>query len=176
MPMIYGLLAKFDTSDELTVAATKLRETGFTKVEAFSPYPLPEVAAALGHHRSGVAFLVLLGGLAGGLAAFAMLWWTQAVSYPWNAGGRPPNSWPMFIPVTFELTILTAAMAAFLGVFILCGLPRYHHPLFGASLFLQATSDGFYLCIRADDPRFEREETRHLLEELHAIAVAEVEP
>jgi hypothetical protein len=170
----YGLLAEFESAGDLVAAARKVREAGYTRVEAFSPYPLPDAAEALGYHRSGVAFLVLLGGIVGGAAAFYMLYWVEAVAYPLNVGGKPLNSWPMFIPITFELTVLTAALAAFLGVFVLCKLPRFHHPLFAAPLFSRATSDGFYLCIGADDPRFDPAATRGLLEGLRTTGIEEV--
>ena len=170
----YGLLAEFDSADALTAAARRVREAGYSHVEAFAPYPLPEVAAALGYRRSGVAFLVLLGGVVGGSAAFFMLYWVSAVAYPINVGGRPLNSWPMWIPITFELTVLTAAFAAFLGVFVLCRLPRFHHPLFGSPLFARATTDGFYLCVEATDPKFDPDATRALLAGLNPIGIEEV--
>lgn len=171
---VYGLLAAFDSAEALTAAAREVRAAGYTRVEAFAPYPLPDAAEALGYHRSGVAFLVLLGGVVGGAAAFVMLYWIAAVAYPLNVGGKPPNSWPMWVPITFELTVLTAALAAFLSVFVLCKLPRFHHPLFAAPLFARATSDGFYLCIGADDPKFDPAGTRVFLEGLRPTGIEEV--
>jgi len=170
----YGLLAQFTTADELIAAAGAVRSAGFTHTEAFAPYPLPEAARALGYRRSGVSFIVLLGGLLGAALGFFMLYWTSAYGYPLNSGGRPLDSWPVFIPITFELGILTAALAAFLGVFVLCGLPRYHHPLFAAPLFARATTDGFYLCIEADDPHFDLFATRAFLTELSPVDIEEV--
>jgi hypothetical protein len=176
MPLIatHGLLAEFATAEELIAAAERVHEAGYTRVEAFAPYPLPEAAKALGYRRSGVAFLVFIGGLVGGSAAFFMLYWTQAIAYPLNVGGRPPNSWPMFIPITFELTVLIAAFAAFIGVFALCRLPRFHHPLFAAPLFARATTDGFFICIEANDPSFDPSATLAFLEGLHPTAIEEV--
>ena len=170
----HGLLAEFDSADALTAACGAARAAGYTRVEAFAPYPLPEAAKALGYTRSGVAFLVLLGGVVGGCAAFGMLYWVSVEAYRLNVGGRPPNSWPMFIPITFELTVLIASVAAFLSVFVLCRLPRFHHPLFAAPLFARATTDGFYLCVAADDAKFDANATRAFLTGLHATGVAEV--
>lgn len=170
----YGLLAEFESAEALIEAARRVRAAGYLRAEAFSPYPLPEAAAALGCRRSGVAFLVLVGGTVGGAAGYAMQWWVSTQAYRLNVGGKPPNSWPMFIPVTFELTVLTAALAAFLSVFVLCRLPRFHHPLFAAPLFRRATDDGFYLCVSADDPKFDAEVTRALLAHLRATGIEEV--
>jgi hypothetical protein len=170
----YGLLAEFPSADALTAAARQVREAGYTRVEAFAPYPLPEAAAALGCRRSGVPFLVLLGGAVGGAAAYLMLYWVEAVAYPLNVGGRPLNSWPMYIPITFELAVLTAGLSAFLGVFVLCRLPRFHHPLFAAPLFARATTDGFYLCIEAADPKYDPAGTREFLAGLAPTGVGEV--
>lgn len=170
----YGLLAEFATADELVAAIEAARAKGYRRLEAFSPYPLPEAAHALGCHRNGVAFLVLLGGLVGAASGFFMLYWICVYGYPLNAGGRPLNSWPVFIPITFELGILTAGFLAFLGVFVLCKFPAYHHPLFGSPLFRRATTDGFYLCIEASDPLFECGATQAFLESLLPSEVAEV--
>lgn len=170
----YGLLAEFDTAADLIAAIRDAREAGYTRVEAFSPYPLPEAAAALGGRRTGMGFLVLLGGILGAAAGFFMQYWVAVLGYPVNVGGRPLNSWPVFIPITFELTVLTAAFAGFLGVLVLCRLPRYHHPLFGTSSFARATTDGFYLCIEASDPKFDADATREFLAALRAAGVEEV--
>lgn len=170
----YCLLAEFESAEALIEATRRVRAAGYTRLEAFAPYPLPEAAAALGCRRSGVAFLVLAGGLVGGTAGYLMLYWVSAVAYRLNVGGKPPSSWPMFVPITFELTVLTAALAAFLSVFVLCRLPRFHHPLFAAPLFARATDDGFYLCVAADDETFDAAGARVLLQSLHATGIEEV--
>ncbi len=170
----YGLLAEFDTAADLIAAIRETRDAGYTRVEAFSPYPLPEAAAALGGRRTGMGFLVLLGGIVGAAAGFFMQYWVAAVAYPLNVGGRPLNSWPVFIPITFELAVQTAAFAGFLGVLVLCRLPRYHHPLFGTSSFARATSDGFYLCIEVADPKFDPIATREFLAALRPAGIEEV--
>lgn len=174
MSVTHGLLAEFGSADALIAAARAVRAAGYTRVEAFAPYPLPEAAAALGYRRSGVAFLVLLGGVVGGAAAYLMQYWVSTEGYRLNVGGRPPNSWPMFVPITFELTVLTAALAAFLGVFVLCRLPRFHHPLFAAPRFARATTDGFYLVIEVDDSKFDLAGTRAFLAALDPTGVEEV--
>jgi hypothetical protein len=173
-PAPYGMLAQFETADDLIAACERARRSGLRRVEAYSPYPLPEAAEALGHRRSGVPGLVFSGGLIGGIAAFLMLYWTSAVDYPLNVGGRPLNSWPAFIPITFELTILTASLAALLAVLLLNGLPRFHHPLFASELFARSTSDRFYLCVEAADPRYDPDAIRDLLVGLGPVRVEEV--
>jgi hypothetical protein len=173
---VYGLLAEFDSVEALIAAARRSCEAGFRHVEAFSPYPLPEAAKALRYRQSGVAALVFVGGLIGGLSAFLMQYWIAAWAYPVNVGGRPLDSWPQFIPVTFELTVLIAALAAFLGVLILCGLPRYHHPLFAAERFARSSTDRFCLCIESTDPMFDLAATREFLMGLEPTGVEEVAP
>ena len=170
----YGLLAEFASADALVAAARRAHEAGYRHVEAFSHYPLPEAAEALGYRRSGVAPLVFVGGLVGGLAAFFMQYWIAVWGYPINVGGRPLDSWPQFIPVTFELTVLIASFAGFLGVLILCGLPRYHHPLFAAERFARSTTDRFYLCVESTDPMFDPAETRTFLTGLEPVGIEEV--
>jgi hypothetical protein len=172
----YGLLAEFDSADVLIAAAKKVRETGYSRVEAFSPYPLPEAADALGYSKPGVAGLVLAGGIIGGCGAFFMQYWIAAIDYPINVGGRPLNSWPIFIPISFELTVLTAALAGFLGTLLLCGLPRFHHPLFASPLFARSSTDRFYLCIESKDPMYRSAETREFLIGLGPVGVEEVQP
>jgi hypothetical protein len=172
----YGLLAEFASSEALIAAAEQVHEAGYHHVEAFSPYPLPEAAEALGYRRPGVAGPVFLGGVVGGLSAFLMQYWIAVWSYPENIGGRPLNSWPQFIPVSFELSILIASLMGFLGVLILCGLPRYHHPLFASERFDHATVDRFYICVESTDPIFDLAATRRFLDSLGPTGVEEVAP
>ncbi|HEY1189237.1 MAG TPA: DUF3341 domain-containing protein [Gemmata sp.] len=169
-----GLLAEFASAEALTAACAEARTAGYARLEAFAPYPLPEAARALGCRRSGVPFLVLLGGLGGAAAGFLMLLWVSAEAYRLNVGGKPPNSWPMFIPIAFELGVLTAALSAFFGVLVLCRLPRFHHPLFGAPLFARATTDGFYLFVSGDDPQFDATATWALLAAQNPTGIEEV--
>jgi hypothetical protein len=134
------------------------------------------LAEAIGFKRTLVPLLVLLGGAVGGIGGYSLQYWISVIDYPLNVGGRPLHSWPAFIPVTFELTILVAALAAVLGMLALNGLPRPHHPVFNVSAFELATRNRFFLCIEATDPKFDARETRHFLQSLKAQAVYEVEP
>lgn len=169
----YGLMAEFRSADALVRAAKRAREAGYARPEAYSPLPIEGLAEALGFRRTRVPLLVLLGGIAGGVTAFAMQWYSAVISYPLNIGGRPLNSWPSFIPPTFELTVLFAAFAAFFGMLALNGLPRLMHPVFNVPDFDLATRNRFFLCLRADDPRY-GEETRRFLDSLDPVKVMEV--
>jgi hypothetical protein len=172
---IYGLLAEFTGPDELTDAATRAYQQGYRCMDAYSPLPIEGLAEALGFRHTQVPFIVLIAGLVGCGGGFALQYWISAVSYPVNVGGRPYNSWPAFIPVTFELTILVAALAALLGMLALNGLPMPYHPVFNVARFAQATRDRFFLCIEAVDPQFDRESTWRFLESLGSSSVSAVE-
>ena len=173
-PHIYGVVAEFATPDELLKAVKKVREAGFRRMDAFSPFPIEGLPAAMGLKRNLVPLITLLGGLAGGIGGFGFQYWVAAVTYPMNIGGRPLNSWPAFIPVTFELTILSASLCAVFGMLALNRLPHPHHPLFSVQRFVHATSDRFFLCIEANDPKFHMAECARLLQDLHAHHVIEV--
>jgi hypothetical protein len=171
---VYGLLAGFQTSAELTHAIHQIRAKGYVSIEAYTPFPDEEVTEALGKHGSLLPLLVLLGGITGGVGGFFMQYWMAAVSYPVVVGGKPLNSWPMFIPVTFELTILCAALAAVLGMLALNGLPRPHHPLFNVPAFDRASRDRFFLSVQSIDPRFDLAATRDFLAALNPETLEEV--
>jgi hypothetical protein len=173
---LYGLLAEFTTPEALLEAARRAHSAGYQHIEAYTPFPVEGLAEALGFHRTYIPLVVLLGGLTGGLGGYLLQYWINVIDYPLNVGGRPLHSWPAFIPVTFELTILVAALAAVLGMLALNGLPMPYHPLFNVPRFATVTRDGFFLCIEARDPKFDRVETRHFLETLTTGEVAEVEP
>jgi hypothetical protein len=144
-------------------------------MDAFSPLPIEGLADAIGFHRTRVPLIVLLGGIVGGLGGFYLQYWISVVNYPVNVGGRPYNSWPSFIPVTFEMTILVAAFSALIGMLALNGLPMPYHPLFNVPRFALATRNRFFLCIEARDARFDLQATRQFLESLNAREVSEVE-
>jgi hypothetical protein len=173
---LYGVLAEFNTPDELLAATRRAREAGYQQMDAYTPFPVEGLAEALGFQRTGLAFLVLLGGIVGGVGGYVMQYWMAAIDYPLNVGGRPLHSWPSFIPVTFELTILVAALAAVLGMLALNGLPMPYHPLFNVPRFELATRNSFFLCIEARDSKFDRDETRRFLESVKAREVSDVEP
>jgi hypothetical protein len=172
---IYGLLAEFRTPEEIVRAARAVRERGYRKLDAYSPYPMEELSEALELHHSPLPALVLGGGILGALVGYGLQFWTAVIDYPMNVGGRPFHSWPSFIVPTFETTILFAAGTAVLGMLALNGLPEPYHPVFNVPGFALATRDKFFLCVEAVDPRFDRQETRKLLEGLGASEVSEVE-
>lgn len=170
----YGLVAEFATAQQLVTAAQEARVAGFKRMDAYSPFPIEGLMEALGHKSSLLPLIVLLGGILGGTTGYVLQYWTSTVSYPLNVGGRPFHSWPMFIPVTFECTILGASLAAVFGMLGMNGLPQPYHPLFHIDRFAHATSDRFFLAIRAIDPKFDLAGTRAFLEGLGASEVTEV--
>lgn len=172
---LYGLAAEFRGPQDLLEAAKKAREAGYTRMDAYTPYPIEELSETVEPHRSKVPLVTLIGGILGGLTGFFLQYWTQVYVYPMNIGGRPHNSWPSFIVVTFEMTILFAAFSAVVGMILLNGLPRPHHPIFGTPGFERASRDGFFLAIEARDPRFDRTATEEFLRGVKAREVNEVE-
>lgn len=174
-PRLYGLLAEFETASGVVAAAKAARKKGFRKLDAFSPFPVEELIHALGHDRSRLPLIVLVGGVLGAVTGYGLQYWVSAIAYPMNVAGRPLHSWPLFIPVTFEMTILFAAIAAVLGMLAINGLPQPYHPVFNAPRFELASTDRYFLCIEAGDPLFDLEETRAFLESLEPTEVVEVE-
>ena len=175
-PTLYGLIAEFDSPTTLVAAAQRAYAEGYRKMDAYSPIPIEELNEALGLRRTRLPALVLLGGILGGLGGYALQLWTQAVAYPLNIGGRPLHSWPQFIPVTFETTVLGAALAAFVGMWAFNKLPMPYHPVFNVPAFARASTDRFFLCIEAADKKFDPHATRRFLEGLHPVGVSEVAP
>ena len=171
---LYGVMAEFDTPELLTEAVKKTREAGYRHMDAYTPFPVEGLPEAMGLKRNNVPLVTLLGGLAGGLGGFGFQYWVAAITYPINIGGRPLNSWPAFIPVTFELTVLGASLCAVFGMLALNRLPQPHHPVFNVGRFVHASSDRFYLCIEARDPKFHIAETARFLQGLHPHHVSEV--
>lgn len=170
-PKLFGLLARFADTETLIQAAQDLSRLGYRRFDAYTPFAVSGLADAMGFRRTAMPIVVLGGGLVGLVSGYGLQWWVSVVAYPLNIGGRPLNSWPLFIPVTFELTILVAALSAVLGMFALNGLPRPYHPLFGIPEFGRASTDGFFLCIEARDPLFDELETLRVLQELHPCEV-----
>ena len=174
-PLIYGLVAEFDGADALLAATKKTVAEGYRKMEAYSPFPVEGLDEALGFQRSRVPLITLIGGIVGCIGGFFMQWFSTVIHYPINVGGRPLNSWPAFIPVTFEMTILCAAIAGVLGMLALNGLPMPYHPLFNVASFERASRDRFFLCIESKDPNFDRAGTKRFLESLKPVGVYDVE-
>jgi hypothetical protein len=173
----WGLVAEFASEHELVEGARRVREAGYTRTDAFMPYPSHEVIEALGVKRSKVPLIILLGASFGALLGYGLQYWVSAIAYPLNVGGRPLNSWVSFIVVTFELTILLGALSGVIGMLALNRLPQPYHPVFNSSAFRAAASvDGFFLAVEAEDERFDRQETAVLLKRAGAIRIAEVEP
>ena len=171
--MLYALLAEFADPRALIDAVTRCRQC-YRDVDAYAPYAVDGLAEALGMRRNRVPLVTLIGGLVGGGGIYFLQWYSAVVDYPINSGGRPLNSWPVFIPPTFELTILGAALAAFIGMLILNGLPKLHHPIFNAPEFDLASRNRFFVAIRATDPAFDAARTHAFLEGLGPIRVVEV--
>jgi hypothetical protein len=174
-PPIYGLVAEFNDPETLLAATKKTVAEGYRKMEAYSPFPVEGLDETLGFQRSRVPLITLIGGIAGGVGGFFMQWFSATIHYPINIGGRPLNSWPMFIPITFEMTILCAAIAAVLGMLGLNGLPMPYHPLFNVERFELASNDRFFLCIESNDQKFDREGTKQFLHSLGPKGVYEVD-
>ena len=175
-PTPWGFAARFPSEDALKEAAESAYLAGYRQMDAYSPVPVEGLAEKLGRGRkTAMPLIVLLGGIAGGTGGYFMQWYSMAVDYPYNIGGRPFHSWPMFIPVTFELTVLCAALAGVFGMLFLNGLPRFHHPIFGAPGIERASVDQYFLCIEASDPKWNQTETLRFLEkELGASEIVEV--
>jgi hypothetical protein len=175
-PGLYGLMAEFDAPEALLEAARRAYVTGYRHMDAYSPFPVEGLAAAIGLQRTRLPLVVLLGGVIGCVGGFLLQYYAAVIDYPLNVGGRPLNSWPAFIPVTFELTILVAALFAVLGMLALNGLPMPYHSVFNVPRFALASQDHFFLCIEARDHLFDRQRTRQFLESLGAREVTEVAP
>jgi hypothetical protein len=173
-PRLYGLLAEYTTPEALLEAAARAYEQGYRKLDAYTPYPIEGLAEAIGFRRNRIPEVVLIGGFCGGVLAFLMMWYSAVINYPINVGGRPLFSWPSFIPITFELTVLLASFAAVLGMLGMNGLPEPYHPLFNVPDFALASRNRFFLCIEARDPQFDLEGTRRFLEGLGPKEVSEV--
>ena len=171
---IYGLIAEFEDPTSLVAAAHKAYAGGYRAMDAYSPFPIEELHEALGTHHTRLPLVVLIGGIVGGLGGYALQYWASAIAYPVNVGGKALHSWPAFIPITFECTILVAALSAVFGMLALNGLPQPYHPVFNVPRFALASRNRFFLCIEARDPQFELAATRKFLETLSPREVTTV--
>ena len=173
---LHGLMAQFETPEQVVTAAQRAYDAGYRKMDAYSPMPVEGLAEAIGFKRNYVSLVVLIGGLCGCVGGFGLLWWIAVIAYPHNVGGRPFDSWPAFIPITFECTVLLAALSSVVGMLAMNRLPMPYHPVFNVAEFAQRASvDRFFLCIEANDPKFDRDKTKAFLLELNPEEVSEVD-
>jgi Protein of unknown function (DUF3341) len=175
-PNLFGLMVSFDHPEALLDAARAAREAGYRRIDAYSPYPVEGLSEALELRQTRLPWIVLIGGVIGAVGGYIMQYYASVIDYPLNVGGRPLHSWPAFIPITFELTILAAAVFAVLGMLALNGLPQPYHPVFNVPEFELASRSRFFLTIEAADPQFNLEETRRFLESLGGESVSEIAP
>jgi hypothetical protein len=171
---LYGLMAEFDNPTELMKAARATYAAGYRNIDAYTPYPIEELADVIGFTKTRVPLVCLLGGILGGLSGYLLQYWINNISYPLNIGGRPFHSWPAFIIVTFEMTILFGGLSAVIGMLGLNGLPAPYHPVFNNPRFSAVSRDRFFLCVEALDPQFDPERTRQFLSAFNAVDIAEV--
>jgi len=173
-PKLYGMMAEFDSPDALLAAAHKATAAGYKRMDAFSPMPIEELAEAVGFHHTSLPLVVLCGGIVGGIAGFSLQYYGSVFTFSQNVAGKPLNSWPAFIPITFELTILFAALTCVFGMLAMNGLPTPYHPVFNVPNFAMASRDRFFLCIKGRDPKFDTKRTRDFMEGLGALEVTDV--
>jgi Protein of unknown function (DUF3341) len=171
---VFGLIAEFDTPTQIVVAARRAYAEGYRRMDAYSPFPVEGLSEAIGFHKDSVALICLIGGLLGLATAYVLQYWINVIAYPLNVGGRPFHSWPSFIVVSFEMTVLFGGLAAALGMLAMNGLPMPYHPVFNVPSFSFASEDKFFLCIEASDPKFDRATTYQFLSSLEPRAITEV--
>jgi hypothetical protein len=174
-PRLYGVMAEFDNRFDLLEAVRNARAAGYSRMDAYTPFPIHGLGEALGLHDRRLPLLVLAGGLFGCFGGFGLMYWITVIAYPLNIGGRPLFSWPAYIPITFETTVLCAALAAVFGMLALNGLPQPYHPVFNNPRFALASRNRFFLCIEARDPRFDSGKVQEFLKSQHVKEVVEVE-
>jgi Protein of unknown function (DUF3341) len=171
---VYGIMAEFASAQALVDAAKRTHEAGYQRIDAYSPFPIEGLAEELGFHQNSVPLVVLIGGIVGGLTGYLMQYWISAVDYPLNIGGKPAHSWPAFIVITFEMTILFAGVSAVLGMLALNGLPMPYHPVFNVPRFALASKDRFFLIVFSSDPKYDPAGTRNFIEGLAPRSISEV--
>ncbi|MFN2454985.1 MAG: DUF3341 domain-containing protein [Pyrinomonadaceae bacterium] len=172
---LYGVMAEFETPDAVVDAARRAYAQGYRRMDAYSPFPIEELSEAVGFHKTSVPLIVLLGGIIGCITGYLMQYYLMAIDYPLQIGGKPFNSWPQYIPITFETTVLFAASAGVIGMLALNGLPMPYHPVFNVPRFELASSERFFLVIEATDPKFKRDEATSFLQSLNPHEVSDVQ-
>src|SRR5258705_1556209 len=174
-PPLYGVMAEFENPSDLVAASSRTYESGYRRISGYSPLQIEELSEAIGFTHTSLPLIVFIGGILGGIGGFSMQYWMEVINYPLNVGGKPFDSWPAFVPITFECTVLVAAFAAVLGMLVLNKLPQPYHPVFNAPNFALATRDKFFLVIEANDPKFRHDETTQFMNTLGAMGVNDVE-
>jgi hypothetical protein len=171
---MYGIMAEFDSAQRLLDAAKATHEAGYKKIDAYSPFPIEGLAEEIGFHHDEVPLVVLIGGIIGGLTGYSMQYWMSVIDYPLNIGGKPYHSWPSFIIITFEMTILFAGISAVLGMLALNGLPMPYHPVFNVPRFAMASKDRFFLIVFSSDKKYDPESTTKFLQQFNPRSISEV--
>jgi len=175
VPALHGVMAEFTNADDLVMAVRKACAAGYSRMDGYSPYPVGEVADELGFPRSEIGAIMFIGGLCGATFGLLMQTWITVYDYPISIGGKPLWSWPMYIPITWALLVLTASMSGLFGLLALCGLPQPYHPVFNVPQFARASRDRFFLCIESTDPNFgDGDAAKAFLAGLHPESIAEV--
>lgn len=174
LPGIHGVMAEFNSPEELIDAAKSAYSNGYRRMDAYTPLPIEGLAEAIGYKKNYVALIALIGGLCGAFGGFGFLYWISVIAYAHNVGGRPYNSWPAYIPISFECMILLSALSAVIGMMMMNGLPSPYHPVFNVSRFSRASVDRFFLCIESSDPKFGVNETQDFLKEIGGNEVSVV--
>jgi hypothetical protein len=172
----YGLMAEFESEDDILKAAVQIRDAGYRETDAFSPFPIHGLDSAIGAPRTKLSLIVFMGGLMGCIGGFGMQYFASVIHYPMNIGGRPLNSWPSFIPITFECSILLAVFSAVFGMLILNKLPMPYHPVFNVDAFSRASQDRFFLIVESKDPKYDENDVRKIFESCNADAIHTVDP
>lgn len=172
--LLHGVMAEFDTAEKLVTATQKAASAGYTRMDGYSPYPVGEVADALGFPRSEIGAVMFIGGMCGATLGFLLQYYLNGVLYPLNVGGKPFFSWPQFIPIAWEVLVLTACLSGLFGLVALCGFPQPYHPVFNVPQFARASRDRFFLCIESVDPEFELVKVKDFMTTLEPLSIAEV--